>query len=231
MIYPWRWDASTKNWGTPVHHSMYGALWWGGELMTFLSAAYEPHCVTGQNTEMCNEHALISPLVVFLSCQAMSDSLWPHGLQDARLPCPSPSPRVYPNSCPSGWWCHPTISSSVIPFSSHPQSFPASGSFPMCQLFASGGQSFGVSASASVLPMNSPFGGVFVGLVDLILERFLQKSSYKVCASLWIFVGCWLSFMHSSLHLNTTDRSFSPQSSVLGHSCMAIRYSLVCWLE
>ena len=89
------------------------------------------------------------------SCSAMSDSLWPHGLQHARPPCPSPIPGVYSNSCPLSWWCHPTISSSVVPFSSCLQSFPASGSFQMSQLFASDGQSIGVSASASVLPMNS----------------------------------------------------------------------------
>ena len=80
----------------------------------------------------------------------VSDSLWPHGLP----PCLSPISRVYPNSCPLSQWCHPTISSSVIPFSSHLQSFPASGSFPMSPFFASGGQSIGVSASASLLPMN-----------------------------------------------------------------------------
>ena len=83
-----------------------------------------------------------------------SDFLWPHGLQHARLPCPSPTPRAYPNSCPLHWWCHPTISSSVVPFSSCLQSFPELGSFPMSHLFASGAQSIGVSASASVLPMN-----------------------------------------------------------------------------
>ena len=88
------------------------------------------------------------------SCSVLSDSLWPHRLQHARPPYPSPTPRVDSNSCPLSWWCHPTISSSVIPFSSHLQSFPASGSFPVSQLFASGGQSIGVSASASVLPMN-----------------------------------------------------------------------------
>ena len=92
----------------------------------------------------------------------MSDSLQPHEPQHTRPPCPSQTPRVYPNSCPLSWWCHPTISSSAIPFSSCPQSFPASGSFPMSQLFAWGGQSIGVSASTSVLPMNtqdwSPLG-------------------------------------------------------------------------
>ena len=89
------------------------------------------------------------------SCSVMFDSLWPHGLQHVRLPCPSPSPGVWSNSCTLSQWCHPTISSSVIPFSSCLQSFPASGSFPMSSLFASGGQSTGVSASTSVLPINT----------------------------------------------------------------------------
>ena len=85
----------------------------------------------------------------------MTDSLRPHGLQHVRPPCPSPTPGVYSNSCPLSQWCHPTISSSVIPFSSCClQSFPASESFPMSQFFASGGQNIGVSTSASVLPMN-----------------------------------------------------------------------------
>jgi len=83
----------------------------------------------------------------------MSDSLWPHGLQHTRPPCPSPALRACSNSCPSSQWCHPTISPSVIPFS-HLQSFSASGSFPMSHFFSSGGQSVGVPASASVLPMN-----------------------------------------------------------------------------
>ena len=94
-------------------------------------------------------------LSVQFSHSVMSDSLWSHGLQHARLPCPSPTPGAYSNSCPSSQWCHLTISCSVIPFSSCPQSLPASGSFPMSQFFASGGQSIGVSASASVLPMNT----------------------------------------------------------------------------
>ena len=92
---------------------------------------------------------------IHFSCSVVSDSLWSHGLQHSRLPCPSPTLRVYPNSCPLGQWCHPTISSSVISFSSCPQSFPASGSFQMSQFFPWGGQSIGVSASASVLPMNT----------------------------------------------------------------------------
>ena len=84
----------------------------------------------------------------------VSDSLWLHRLQHTRPPCPSPTPRVYANSFPLSWWCNPTLSSSVVPFSSQLQSFPASGSFQTSQFFASGGQSIGVSASGSVLPMN-----------------------------------------------------------------------------
>ena len=84
-----------------------------------------------------------------------SNSLRPHEPQHARPPCPSPTPGVYPNSCPLSQWCHPAISSSVVPFSSYLQSFPTPGSFPMSQLFTLGGQNIGVSASTSVLPMNS----------------------------------------------------------------------------
>ena len=92
---------------------------------------------------------------VQLSRSDVSDSLWPRGQQHTKLPCPSPTPGAYSNSCPLSQWCHPTISSSVIPFSSCPQSFPASGSSQMSPFFASGGQSIGALASASVLPMNT----------------------------------------------------------------------------
>ena len=92
---------------------------------------------------------------VQFSCSVVSDSVQPHRMQHNRPPCPSPTPRIYPNSCPLSWWCHPTISSSVIPSSSSPQSFSASGSFQMSQVFTSGGQRIGVSASTSVLPMNT----------------------------------------------------------------------------
>ena len=109
---------------------------------------------------------MISIIPYFSSVQfsrsVVSDSLRPHELQHPRPPCPSPAPGVYPNSCPSSRWQHPVISSSVVPFSSCPKSLPASESFPKSQLFAWGGQSIGVSASASVLPMNtqdwSPLG-------------------------------------------------------------------------
>ena len=102
-------------------------------------------------------HCMICRLLfssVQFSHLVMSNSLQTYGLQHARFPCPSPTTRVYSNSSPLSWWCHPTISSSVIPVSSCLQSFPASGSVQMSQLFASGGQSIGVSASASVLPVN-----------------------------------------------------------------------------
>ena len=101
---------------------------------------------------------LAFPPLYFSSCQSgcsvMSDSLRPHELQHTRLPCLSPTLGIYSNSCPLNWWHHPTISSFVIPFSSHLQSFPASGSFQMSQFFASDGLSIGVSATASVPPMN-----------------------------------------------------------------------------
>ena len=104
-------------------------------------------------------------MILLFSHSVISDSLWPHGLQHARLPCPSPIPRACSNSCPSSQWCHPAISSSIIPFSSHLQYFPASGSFPTSQLFASGGHS--IAASASVLPMNIQ-GWLPLGLTGLI---------------------------------------------------------------
>ena len=114
----------------------------------------------------------------------VSDYLPPHGLQHTRPPCPSPTPGVYPNSCPSSQWCHPTISSSVVPFSSCLQFFPASGSFLMSQLFASGGQSIGVSASASVLLMNiqdwSPLGWTgWISLQSKALSRGFSNTTVQ----------------------------------------------------
>ena len=114
----------------------------------------------------------------------MSNSLWPHELQHIRPPCPSPTPRVHPNSCPLSQWCQPTISFSVVPFSSCPQSFPASESFPMSQLFTSGGQSTGVSASVSVLPMNtqdwSPLGWTgWISLQSRGLSRVFSNTAVQ----------------------------------------------------
>ena len=105
---------------------------------------------------------------VQFSHSIMSDSLGHHKLQHTRLPCTSPTPGACSNSCPSSWWCHPAISSSDVPFSSCLQSFPASGSFPMSQLFASGGESIGALASPSVLPMNEYSGWFSLGLTGLI---------------------------------------------------------------
>ena len=101
-----------------------------------------------------NYHSIVNQDSVQLSCSVVSHSSQPHGLQHTRLPCSSPTPGACSNSCPLSWWCHPTMLYTVIPFSSCLQSFPASGSFQMSQFLASGGQSIGVSASASVLPMN-----------------------------------------------------------------------------
>ena len=112
---------------------------------------------------------------VQFSRSVVSDSLQPHGLQHARPPCPSPTPGVYPNSCPLSWWCHPTISSYIIPFFSCLQSFPASGSFPMSQFFTSGGQSIGVSASISVLPMNTQ-DSFRMDWLDLLVVQGTLKS-------------------------------------------------------
>ena len=121
---------------------------------------------------------------VQFSCSVVSDSVQPHESQHARPPFPSPTPRVHTNPCPSSQWCHPTISSSVSPFSSCPQSFPASGSFQMSQLFTSGGQSIGVPASTSVLPMNtqdwSPLGWTdWISLQSKGLSRVFSNTTVQ----------------------------------------------------
>ena len=119
-------------------------------------------------------------ILVVQSCS----TLQPHGLQHARLPCPSPAPGVCSNSCPSSQWCHPTISSSVVPLSSCLQSFPASGSLPMSQFFASGGQSIGVSASALILSLNihnwSPLGWTsWISLQSKGLSRVFSNTTVQ----------------------------------------------------
>ena len=121
---------------------------------------------------------------VQFTCSVMSESLRPHGLQHTRPPCPSPTPGVYSNSCPLSQWCHPTSSSSVVPFSSRLQSFQASRSFPMSQFFASGGQSIGVSVSASVLPMNIqdwfPLGWTgWISLLSKGLSRVFSNTTVQ----------------------------------------------------
>ena len=141
-------------------------------------------CQRVQCVKLCSLHTSVQ-----FSCSVMSNSLRPHELEHARPPCPSPTPRAYSNSCPLSRWCHPTISSSVVPFSSCLQSFPASGSFPMSQFFTSGGQTIGVSTSASVLPMNiqdwCPLG--WTGdllVVQGTLKSLLQHHSCKSLCSI-----------------------------------------------
>ena len=139
------------------------------------------------------------------SHSVVSDSLQPHEQQHAKPPCPSPTPRAHPNPCPLSQWCHPTISSSVVPFSSCPQPFPASGSFQMSQLFASGGQSIRVSTSTSVLPMNtqdwSPLGWTgWISLQSTGLQESSPTPQFKSINSLG------LSFLYSpTLIFDGTD--------------------------
>ena len=137
----------------------------------------------------------LTSIVLLFSHSVMSDSLWSHGLQQARPPCPSLSPRISSNSSSGSQWRYPTISSSVIPFSSCLQSFPASGSFPMSQFFTSGGQSIGASASASVLPMNAQgwFPLRLTSLISLwkLLSKVLSSTTiwklqfFSIQPSLW----------------------------------------------
>ena len=184
---------------------------------------------------------------VQFSHSVVSDSLRPHALKHAKAPCPSPTPGVYSNSCPLSWWCHPTISSSVVPFSSCLQSFPASGSFQMSQFFATGGQSIGVSASVLILPMNiqdwSPLG--WIGWISLqskgTLKSLLQHHSSKAsilrhsafftvqlshpymttgktkALTRWTFVGKVMSLLLNMLSRLVT--TFLPRSIFKFHGC------------
>ena len=132
--------------------------------------------------------SILFALVLLLSCSVRSNSLQPHGLQHASLPCPSPSPRDCSTLCPLSQWCYLTISSSATFFSFCPQSFPASGSFPISRLFTLGGQNIGTSASASVLPMSIQ-GWFPLGLIDILavqatLKSLLQHYSLKA-SILW----------------------------------------------
>ena len=153
--------------------------------------------------------------LLLFSCPVISNSLQPRGLQHARPPCPSPSPRACSNSCPSSQWCHPTISTSVIPVSSSLQSFPASGSFPMSQFFTSGDQSIGVLASASVLSVNTQDGLVgspwmkFKGFSRVISNTTVQKHQ---------FFGSQLSLCSSS-HIYTSLTMLKPFTVWITTNC------------
>ena len=172
-------------------------LWWtlfSWELSAELALLLHP---------LTSSSALSSFLLLLFSHQVMSDSLWPHGLQHTRPLYPSPSLEVCPSSCPLNWWCHPTISSSVALFSSCLQSFPASGSFPMSQLFVSGSQSIGVSASVFPMSIQGWFPLELTSLIFLLSKGFsriflsptVQKHKFFGCLpSLWFnsHIRTWL---------------------------------------
>ena len=179
----WVFLRTGRDAGIPYVHSFPGS-WGSGKKSTLPSVRcflcfYSSFQRPGQ---FCY-HRKVFPKVVQFSCSVASDSLQPQGLQHARLPCLSPTPRACSNLCPSSWWCRPTISSSVVPLSSIPQSFPASGSFPVSWLFKSNGQRIGASALASVLPMNIqggfPFGLTYVILLSKGLSRVFPSTISK----------------------------------------------------
>ena len=158
----------------------------------------------GETGSCSDGHGHAQSSSVQFSCSVMSNSLWPHGLQHARPPCPSPTSGDCSNSCPSSRWCYPTISSSIVPFSSCLQSFLASWSFPMSHFFASGGQSIGALASASVFPVNIQ-DWFPLGLTGLILQSkglsrvfssisVLKHQFFSAQLSLWFnsHIRIWL---------------------------------------
>ena len=162
----------------------------------------------------------------------MSSSLWPHGLQHASLPCLSATPRACLNSCPSSQWCHPAISSSVVPFSSRLQSFPASASFEMSQLFVWGGQSIGASASASVLPMNVqdwfPLGWTgWISLQSKGISRIFSNTTFKSIYSLV------LSFLYGPTRISITWLLEKPylwlDGPLLTKYCLCFWICYLCW--
>ena len=183
-------------------------VFWSGcailySLQPWMRVSSDPHCCL---VVRVLDFGHSNRCVLQFSCSVMSNSLRPHGLQHARSLCPSPIPRVYSDSCPLSWWCHPTISPSVVPFSSCLQSFPASGSFQMSQFFASGGQSTGVSASASVLPMNIGIYWFPLGWTSWISQESPPTQQFKSISS------SVLSFLYSptftSIHDSWRNYSF-----------------------
>ena len=157
---------------------------------------------------LCNLAVEIS--LVQFSCSVMSNSLWPYGLQHARPPCSSPTLGACSNSCPLSRWCHPTIPSSVVPFFSRLQSFPASGSFPMSQFFASGGQSIGISTLVSVLLMNIQLISLRIDWLDLLAVQGTLKSLLQHHSSKASVLWCSASFIVQLSHpYMTTGKSYS----------------------
>ena len=172
----------------------------GGQSL-YQCAIWEVPCLAPASLNILSHSSLHS--IQFSPVVQLCLTLRPHGLQHARLPCPSPTLGVYSNSCPSSWWCHPTITSSVVPFSSLLQSFPASGSFPISEFLTSGGQSIGVSASTSVLPMNTqdwlPLG--LTGLISLQSKGLLRVFSNTIVQKHQFF--CAQLSLQSNSHIHT----------------------------
>ena len=158
----------------------------------------------------------------------MSDSLRPHDLQHARPPCLSPTPGVYTNSCPSSQWCHPAISFSIVLFSSCPQSLPASGSFPMSQLYTSGGQSIGVSASASVLPMNTQKWSLrWTGWISL-QSKGLSRVFSNTTVQKHHFFGAQLSSESNSQHpYMTTGKTITLTRRTFIGNVMSLLFNML----
>ena len=168
---------------------------------------------------------------VQFTCSVVSHSLWPHGLQHVRPPCPSPTPGIYSNSCPLSWWCHPTISSSDVPFSSCLLSFPASGSFQMSQVFALGGQSIAVSAWTSVFPMNVqdwfPLGWTgWISLQSKGLSRVFSNNSSKAsvphCSTFFIVQLSYLDM--------TAGNAIALTRWTFVDKVMSLLFNMLSWL-
>ena len=163
------------------------------------------------------------------SCSVVSNSLQPHQLQHARIPCLSPTPRVHSNSCPSSQWYHPAISSSVAPFSSCPLSLPASGFFPVSQLFAWGGQSIGVSASASVLPMNtqdwSSLGWTgWISLQSKGLSGVFSNTTVQKASILWCSAFFTVQFSHPYM---TTGKTIALTRRTFVGKVMSLLFNML----
>ena len=154
-------------------------------------------------------------------------TLRPHGLQHARPPCPSPTPAACSNSCPSSQGCHTTISSSVVPFSSCPQSFPASGSFQLSQLFASGGQSIGASASTSVLPMNSGLISFRIDWFDLLAVQGTFKGLLQHYSSKASILWCSAFFKVLSNPYMTTGKTIALTRQTSVSKVMSLRFNMM----
>ena len=195
--------------------------------LCFIQSILWKMLIYGNNMSLLME---LSDTSVQFSHLVVSDSLRPHELQHTRPSCPSPTSGVYSNSCPLSWWCHPTISSSVVPFSSCPQSFAASGSFQMSQLFASGGQSIGVSASINISPFNEHPGLISFRMdwLDLLavqetlkslLQHHRSKASILQCSA---FFTVQLShpYMTTGKTIALTRRTFVGKVSL----CFSIEY-------